>query len=268
MVVSRSISELFKLNFTPLLEQTRKSLEKWSKLPVSLIGRINSIKMNTLPKFLYLFQTIPIYIKKSFFTHLNKIISSYIWNKKPPRIRLDFLQNPKEQGGMALPNFQLYYWACNLRAMTYWQDSHQISHLSDWVQIESSACLPFSLSTLLFSPLPLGLDSHVLHPMVWNSVRIWVQIRKFFGWQRGSICAPVARNHQFTQPLNDRAFLLWQEKGILTFKDLFANGSFLSFMQLESQFNLPKTHFFRYLQARDFTRKNFISFPSLPDPNP
>lgn len=152
--------------------------------------------------------------------------------------------------------------------MTYWQDSHQINHLSDWVQIESSACLPFSLSTLLFSPLPLGLDSHVLHPMVWNSVRIWVQIRKFFGWQRGSICAPVARNHQFTQPLNDRAFLLWQEKGILTFKDLFANGSFLSFMQLESQFNLPKTHFFRYLQARDFTRKNFISFPSLPDPNP
>ncbi len=65
VVVSRNISELFKLNFTPLLEQTRTSLEKWSKLPTSLIGRINVIQMNTLPKFVYLFQTIPIYIKKS-----------------------------------------------------------------------------------------------------------------------------------------------------------------------------------------------------------
>ncbi len=85
VVVSRNISELFKLNFTPILEQTRISLEKWSKLPTSLIGRINVVKMNTLPKFLYLFQTVPIYIKESFFAHLNKIISSYLWNKKPPQ---------------------------------------------------------------------------------------------------------------------------------------------------------------------------------------
>lgn len=28
-----------------------------------------------------------------------------IWNKKPPRIRKDTLQKPKEMGGLALPNF-------------------------------------------------------------------------------------------------------------------------------------------------------------------
>ncbi len=169
---------------------------------------------------------------------------------------------------MALPNFQLYYWACNLRALTYWQGSHYINNVPDWVQIESSTCLPSSLSALLFSPMAMGLDSQSLHPMVWNSIQIWAQIRKYLGWQRGSICAPVARNHRFSQPLNDQAFLIWQEKDILTFKDLFVDGCFLSFAQLESQFKIPKAHFFRYLQVRDFTHKNFPSFPSLPEQNP
>lgn len=31
-----------KLNFTPLLDQTTISLEKWSKLPISLIGRLKA----------------------------------------------------------------------------------------------------------------------------------------------------------------------------------------------------------------------------------
>lgn len=165
---------------------------------------------------------------------------------------------------MALPNFQIYYWDCNLRALTYWQGSHYINHLPDWVQIEFSACLPSSLS----APLPMGLDSQSWHPMVWNSIQIWAQIRKYFGCQRGSICAPVVRNHRFSQPLKDQAFLLWQEKGIVTFRDLFADGCCLSFGQLESQFKIPKAHFFRYLQVRDFTCNNFSSFPSLPEQNP
>jgi hypothetical protein len=83
-------------------------------LPFSLAGRINLIKMNTLPKFLYLFQTIPIFINKSSFSHLNKIISDFIWNKKPPRIRREFLQRPRSMAGLTLPHFQLYYWASNL----------------------------------------------------------------------------------------------------------------------------------------------------------
>ena len=96
VVVKRGFSDLFKLNFVPLLEISKIAFNKWSMLPLSLAGRINLIKMN-----------------KSFFSHLNKIISDFIWNKKPPRIHREFLQRPKSMGGMALPHFQLYYWASN-----------------------------------------------------------------------------------------------------------------------------------------------------------
>jgi len=50
-------------------------------------------------------------------------------------------------------------------------------------------------------------------------------------------------------------------------KRYFSDGC-LSFAPLESQYKIPKAHFFIYLQVCNFTQKNFISFNSLQDRNP
>ena len=47
--------KVFSLNYSSLLSKTEEELRRWMKLPLSLIGRVNTIKMNILPKFLYLF---------------------------------------------------------------------------------------------------------------------------------------------------------------------------------------------------------------------
>lgn len=52
--VTRKYKGLFKENVI--------ILSRWSPLSMSLVGRINSIKMCILPKFLYLFQALPIFI--------------------------------------------------------------------------------------------------------------------------------------------------------------------------------------------------------------
>ncbi len=109
--VTREFKNLFKSNFLTLFDQAKQILSKWSPLSLALIGRINSIKMTLLPKFLYLFQCLPILIPKSFFRALDSLLINYIWNGKHPRLRKAFLQRPKQTGGMALPNFQYYYWA-------------------------------------------------------------------------------------------------------------------------------------------------------------
>ena len=58
---------LFKHNFTPLIDKLKTDIEYWRSLPLSMIGRINAIKMVSLPRFMYLFQNIPIMLSSSFF---------------------------------------------------------------------------------------------------------------------------------------------------------------------------------------------------------
>ena len=48
------------VNYQPLLDKTISDLANWTALPLSLIGRVNTIKMVVLSKCLYLFQCFPI----------------------------------------------------------------------------------------------------------------------------------------------------------------------------------------------------------------
>jgi len=129
--VTNLYRKLFEENVTPLLERNKNDFQRWGNLPLSLIGRINVVKMNTLPTFLYLFQCIPTCIPKMCFYTLDKCISAFICNNKTARIRKDFLQRKKQSGGLALPNFQLYYWAANVRNMlncSFYRDTSLASY--------------------------------------------------------------------------------------------------------------------------------------------
>ncbi len=80
--VSRRYKDLFNSNFKTALDKAKRDMVRWSTLPLSLAGKINSIKMTILPRFLFLFQTVPVFIPKSFFKDLNSCISMFLWDKK------------------------------------------------------------------------------------------------------------------------------------------------------------------------------------------
>ncbi len=72
------------------------------------------------------------------------------------------------------------------------------------------------------------------------------------------------RNPLFPPFLADKAFAAWLNRGIISIKHLYFDGTFASFEHLTQVFNLPWSHFFRYLQIRDFVRKHFPGFPMSP----
>ncbi len=123
------------------------NLERWKSLPISLTGRIDCIKMNVLPKFLYLFQVLPTPIPKAFFKNLDRLISRFLWNGKVPRVKLKTLRRPTEQGGLNLPDFQLYYLAAQSKAVWTW--IKDLEHPPGWKQIEQSHTAEI-LSSILF----------------------------------------------------------------------------------------------------------------------
>ncbi len=82
--VTQKFTNLYEANFPPLLNSLKKDLDRWSLSPLSLGGRINIVKINIMPRFLFLFQCIPFFLTKSLFSSKNKLILSLIWNKKTP----------------------------------------------------------------------------------------------------------------------------------------------------------------------------------------
>ena len=77
-----SLSSLASANFTPLISKITSDIQRWGNLPLSLIGKISVVKMNILPKCLFLFHSIPLFLPKHFFYSLDKIICSFIWGGK------------------------------------------------------------------------------------------------------------------------------------------------------------------------------------------
>lgn len=117
-----------------------------------MIGRVNAIKMVSLPRFLYLFQNLPIYLNASFFKKLDSIILAFVWGYKTHRIAKAHLKKSSKVGGLGLPVFKHYYWAANSRALTYWKcGSIKAEDNPLWLQLETAAVVMSSLPALLFS---------------------------------------------------------------------------------------------------------------------
>lgn len=108
--ITRSVRSLQEQNFTALTTKMKADLQqRWSGLSLSLTGRVQSVKMNILPRYLYLFQCLPIFLPKVYFCKINSILSSFIWGGKTLRARISLLQRHRSQGGLGLPNLLCYY---------------------------------------------------------------------------------------------------------------------------------------------------------------
>ncbi|XP_056403189.1 transmembrane protein 260 isoform X1 [Hyla sarda] len=104
----------FALNFQTLSATLDRDLRKWTTGTFSWLGRANIIKMNFLPRLLYLFQAIPLALPRSYFKKLDQMIRSFIWAGRPSRISSRVLVRRKRAGGLAVPDCQAYYVAATL----------------------------------------------------------------------------------------------------------------------------------------------------------
>lgn len=106
--ISKKPKFLFELNLVEGMIKLKSSIEYWRTLPISMIGRVNAIKMVSLPKFLYLFQNLLILISADFFKKLESIILEFIWGYKKHRLSKKHLFRSTFEGGLGLPVFKDY----------------------------------------------------------------------------------------------------------------------------------------------------------------
>ena len=80
--LTTEVKVLYSENYTTLKKEIKEDTHKWKHVPCSWIGRINIIKMSTLPKAIYRFNAIRIEVPMTYFTYREQTFQKYVWNHK------------------------------------------------------------------------------------------------------------------------------------------------------------------------------------------
>lgn len=122
-------------------------MEKWIKLPLSLMGRILLMNMVVLPRLLFLFTNIPMVLPKVFFHRLTTLMIRLAWAGKQARAAWQVLTLPCHLGGLGAPDFELYYRTAQAAQVYHWiHGPPDIPH----IRIETMTAAPLPLPALLF----------------------------------------------------------------------------------------------------------------------
>lgn len=173
--ITSKLSDLYTKNYLPLLNKLTSDLKTWSKQIFSWFGRAPILKMNALPRLLYLLQTIPIQIPPSFFITYRQICSKFFWGEHRHRISYNQLTLPKNLGGIGLPNLLNYHPATHLARIMDWNVHTQ---QKDWVSLETS------FTKLPLSSLPWISSNQIppeicLHQTIGPTIQCFHQMCKY-----------------------------------------------------------------------------------------
>lgn len=101
--------------------------------------------------------------------------------------------------------------------------------------------------------------------MLISTLKIWSQFRSQNNLKETLLTYTLlCNNHNFLPAKLDHTFVARHRKGIRKFSDLYLDGTFSSFNDLLSKYDLQQTDLFRYFQTRQFTKSHSPQFPNLP----
>lgn len=91
-----------------------------SPVLLSLIGKINIVKIKILPVLLYVLRHSPVWVPKKFFKQIDSLLFSFLWKSGSPHFSIKTLRRPWTQGDLACPDLQKYFLAAFLTHAHNW----------------------------------------------------------------------------------------------------------------------------------------------------
>lgn len=249
--ITKGISKLFKANYGQINGEILKDIQRWSTLPLDFSSRIETVRMNILPRLLYLFQSLPIEVARAQFVNWDRTISRFIWAGKKPRVRYKTLQLSRDKGGMGLPNLKEYFNAAQLRYIVCWCKP---DYMVKWKDMEREFG-EYPIQSIVgdkdtFNQIKKHMDSITVF-----TLELWFKIVKVHRIQEDTkVLKWVGFDSNFA-PARYGGFKQWVNKGVTAWCTLEKKGEMEGFQDMREKYGLGKQEFFRYLQLRDYYGK-------------
>lgn len=243
------------INYSVLQSQVQSDLRRWRRHSISWLGRIAALKMVSLPKCLYLFQTLALEPPPGWLQRMQSEFSRFVWQDRRPRMRclLSFL--PPSEGGLGIPDLTLYFKAAQLRI------------LAEWSRDESEKNWPFQDQAVAGRPLksvPFLLKHHrppalYTSPITRTTLRAWDQTNIRHGLTTfPSPLTPLFDNPEFPSGFHRAAYPGWRTTGCFPLGPLYGPSGVVPFHQLCRDYGIPATDTFQYLQLTHWASRTEI----------
>uniref|UniRef100_A0A096LQF6 Reverse transcriptase domain-containing protein n=1 Tax=Poecilia formosa TaxID=48698 RepID=A0A096LQF6_POEFO len=251
IILTKNLAQLYEVNYKRINKKIYEDLDRWSLLPLDLGSRIQTIKINVLPRLLYVFTALPVEVPTKQFREWDKHFSRFIWSNKRPRVRYSTLQLPGGRGGMGLPCLVDYYLSAQIRPLVCWCNP---AYDAKWKDIELSLMdVPIQSVLGCLDGLP---QVYQLQNLCLNlSLKKWAEVVKKFNLlkQIGILSWP-AYHPRFLPAAVDHKYRRWAKQGITAFCNIIKNGELVRFEDLCRTYDVGRQDFYRYLQVRSFFR--------------
>lgn len=208
--IPTDLDKLQEYNYVPMVQKIARTLQQYEKGMFSWIGRISIVKMDILPKILYVLQTIPIFPSTNTLDKLHRSIGKFVWGGKTPRIKRTVLNKTKEDGGLALPDIDIYLRAIMITRIVDW--SHNRVN-KQWVKLEED------ITTLKLKSLPWIKKAQrpperEMPSLVVATLKAWDNmIKRGSGSTYRGPMTPLFSNPEFPLTLEAKTFLKWKRSG-------------------------------------------------------
>lgn len=101
--ISLCICDFCRLNISPHLQKFCDHIGAWNSTHLSVAGKVHLIKMILMPQLLYFLHKAPVMIPFNIFRMVIIIFRTLIWKDHTPRIKLEHLQQPKDDEELHCP---------------------------------------------------------------------------------------------------------------------------------------------------------------------
>lgn len=137
------LDKIMHVNITPVIQNIRSLLQNWAKINLSLLGRINLVKMIISPKIQYIMYMLPLTFPHCLLKLYNRTVEDFVWACKKPAFSRSKLYAAKDGGGLALPKVDWYHYAFSLSQLVKMYKLYTFpNQRPSWVNMEEGLLAP------------------------------------------------------------------------------------------------------------------------------